>query len=108
MKIFLDTADVPQIREAWDWGVIDGVATNPSHIAKTGRIPAEIYREICGYPTHIIVAAVRHPTHVLEAALAGVDICTMSLDVLKQFYQHPLTETVIEVFLNDWKKVPKP
>jgi transaldolase len=214
MKILLDTADVKQIREAWSWGVIDGVTTNPSHISKTGRVAAEVYREICeivdgpisletigleageilsegrelaklhrnvvvkvvntveglkavkrfagegiktnvtvtfsplqallaakcgatyispfvgrldaighigmdlarqiktiytnyGFRTQIIVAAVRHPTHVLEAALAGVDICTMSFEVLQQLYQHPLTEAVIEVFLNDWKNVPK-
>ena len=47
MKLFLDTADVGQIREAWSWGVIDGVTTNPSHVARTGRKPSEVYREIC-------------------------------------------------------------
>jgi transaldolase len=214
MKIFLDTADVKQIEEAWSWGVIDGVTTNPSHVSKTGRRAAEVYRDICnlvdgpisletlslqandilaegrnlaaihknvvvkvvntkeglkavkqfaaegiktnvtvtfsplqallaakcgasyispfvgrldafghvgmdvarqikiiysnyGYSTQIIVAAVRHPTHVLEAALAGAEICTMSFDVLQQLYQHPLTDLGIEIFLNDWKKVPK-
>jgi transaldolase len=44
--------------------------------------------------------------HVLEAGLAGADICTMSFDVLQQLYQHPLTDIVIQQFLNDWKKVP--
>jgi len=47
MKIFLDTADVAQIREAASWGILDGVTTNPSHVARTGRKPAEVYREIC-------------------------------------------------------------
>jgi len=47
MKLFLDTADVAQVREAWSWGIIDGVTTNPSHVAKTGRKAAEVYREIC-------------------------------------------------------------
>jgi transaldolase len=47
MKLFLDTADVAQIREAASWGIIDGVTTNPSHVAKTGRKPGEVYREIC-------------------------------------------------------------
>ncbi len=61
-----------------------------------------------GYPTEIIVAAVRHPLHVLEAALAGADICTMSMDVLSQLYDHPLTDIGIELFLKDWKKVPQP
>ena len=214
MKIFLDTADVKQIREAWSWGVIDGVTTNPTHVSKTGRPPAEVYREICsivdgpisletiglkadeiltegrelakihknvvvkvvntkeglkavkqftkegiktnvtvtfsplqallaakcgatyispfvgrldaaghvgmdvarqiktiydnyGFKTQVLVAAVRHPLHVLEAGLAGCDICTMSIDVLEQLYLHPMTDVGIELFLNDWKKVPK-
>ena len=47
MKLFIDTADVAQIREAWSWGIIDGVTTNPSHVAKSGRKPSEVYREIC-------------------------------------------------------------
>lgn len=214
MKLFIDTADVAQIKEAWSWGIVDGVTTNPTHVSKTGRRPAEVYREICsiadgpvsletigltageilaegrelskihenavikvvntreglravkqftaegiktnvtvtfsplqallaakvgagyispfvgrldavghvgmdlvrqiktiygnyGYKTEIIVAAVRHPLHVLEAALAGAEICTMSFDVLKQLYDHPLTDLGIEMFLDDWKKVPK-
>ena len=214
MKLFIDTADVAQIREASAWGIVDGVTTNPTHVAKTGRRPAEVYREICdlidgpisletiglsatdilkegrelakihenviikvvntqeglmavkqftaegirtnvtvtfsplqallaakcgasyispfvgrldaighvgmdltrqirtiyqnyGYKTEIIVAAVRHPLHVLEAALAGADICTMNIDVFRQLYQHPLTDIGIQQFLEDWKKVPK-
>jgi transaldolase len=214
MKLFIDTADVAQIKEAYSWGIVDGVTTNPTHVSKTGRKPAEVYREICqivngpisletiglkaeeilaegrelakvhknavvkvvntmeglkavkqftaegiktnvtvtfsplqallaakcgagyispfvgrldavghvgmdlvrqiktiygnyGYKTEIIVAAVRHPLHVLEAALAGAEICTMGYDVLKQLYAHPLTDIGIEMFLNDWKKVPK-
>ena len=214
MKIFLDTADVNQIREAWSWGVIDGVTTNPTHVSKTGRPPAEVYREICsivdgpisletiglkaeeiltegrqlakihknvvvkvvntkeglkavkqftkegiktnvtvtfspmqallaakvgatyispfvgrldahghigmdvarqiktiynnyGYKTELLVAAVRHPLHVLEAGLIGADVCTMSIDVLEQLFHHPMTDLGIEMFLNDWKKVPK-
>ena len=47
MKIFIDSANVEQIKEAWSWGVIDGVTTNPSHVAKTGRKHLEVYREIC-------------------------------------------------------------
>ena len=47
MKLFIDSADVEKIREAWDWGIIDGVTTNPSHVAKTGRKHLEVYREIC-------------------------------------------------------------
>jgi transaldolase len=47
MKLFIDTADVAQVREAWSWGIIDGVTTNPSHVAKSGRKASEVYREIC-------------------------------------------------------------
>ncbi|MFZ5831676.1 MAG: fructose-6-phosphate aldolase [Planctomycetota bacterium] len=214
MKLFLDTADVGQIREAVSWGIIDGVTTNPTHVSKTGRPASELYAEICGlvdgpvsletigldadtivaegrrlatiadnvvvkvpimreglkavkqlsaegirtnvtvtfsplqallaakcgatyispfvgrldavghlgmelihqirtiydnyeFSTELLVAAVRHPAHVLEAALAGADVCTMSFDVLKQLYDHPLTEAGIQMFLEDWKKVPQ-
>jgi transaldolase len=213
MKLFIDTADVNQIREAWSWGIIDGVTTNPSHVAKAGRKPAEVYREICqivdgpisleavsltadeivkegralaalhknvvikvpiikeglkavkvlaaegfktnvtvsfsplqallaakagatyispfvgrldavghdgmelvrqiktiyrnyGFKTQIITAAVRHPQHVLQAALAGSDVATMAFDILEQLYQHPLTDVVMDVFLKDWAKIP--
>src|SRR5437867_1859469 len=214
MKIFIDTADVAQIKEAWSWGIIDGVTTNPTHVMKTGRKPDEVYREILdlvdgpvsletvsldapaiisegkalaklgknvvvkvpiireglkavkalsgegiktnvtvtfsplqallaakcgatyispfvgrldaigqfgmdvvrqiktiydnyGFKTQVLTAAVRHPTHVLEAALAGSDVCTMSFEVLEQLYHHPLTEQGIDIFLKDWAKVPK-
>ena len=60
-----------------------------------------------GFETQIIVAAVRHPTHVLDAALAGADICTMGADVLQQLYEHPLTDLAVDMFLKDWAKVPK-
>jgi transaldolase len=213
MKLFIDTADVAQIREAWSWGIIDGVTTNPSHVQKSGRKPSEVYREICdivdgpisletvaleaagivnearelakihknvvikvpiikeglkavkvlaaeghqtnvtvtfsplqamlaakvgatyispfvgrldavghdgmelvrqiktiyqnyGFKTQIITAAARHPLHVLQAALAGSDITTMSFDILQQLYQHPLTDVVLDQFLKDWAKIP--
>jgi transaldolase len=212
MKLFIDTADVRQIREAWSWGIIDGVTTNPSHVAKAGRKPADVYREICeivdgpisleavsltageivkegrelaklhknvvikvpiikeglkavkilaaegfktnvtvnfsplqallaakadatyispfvgrldavghdgmelvrqiqaiyqnyGLTTQIITAAVRHPQHVLQAALAGSHVATMGFDILEQLYQHPLTDVVMDVFLKDWAKI---
>ena len=214
MKLFLDTADVEQVREAWDWGVIDGVTTNPSHVAKTGRKALDVYTQILdivdgpvsletvslnapeiiaegrelarlhknvvvkvpllkeglkavkalnaegvktnvtvtfsplqallaakcgatyispfvgrldavghlgmelveqirtiyvnyGFQTQIIAAAMRHPTHVLESALAGADVCTMAFDILDQLYNHPMTDIVLNQFLSDWAKVPK-
>ncbi|HEY3862651.1 MAG TPA: fructose-6-phosphate aldolase [Verrucomicrobiae bacterium] len=215
MKLFIDSADVDKIKQAWSWGIIDGVTTNPSHVAKTGRKHLEVYREICDivdgpisletitltapemaaegrelakmhknvvvkipltieglkavkiltaenirtnvtvtfsplqallaakcgasyispfvgrldacgqfgmecvrqirtiydnydFKTEILTAAVRHPTHVLEAALAGSDVATMAFEVLEQLYQHPLTDIGIDIFLKDWAKVPKP
>jgi transaldolase len=214
MKLFADTASLEQIREAWSWGIIDGVTTNPTHVSKTGRPALEVYREILeivdgpvsletigltsleivsearslaklhenvvvkvplikeglkavrvlsaegiktnvtvtfsplqamlaakcgatyvspfvgrldavghfgmdvvrqiktiytnyGFKTEIIVAAVRHPTHILEAALAGADVCTAAVDVLQQLYDHPLTDLAVDLFLKDWAKVPK-
>ena len=47
MKLFLDTADVAQIRQTLSWGIIDGVTTNPTHVSKTGRPARELYAEIC-------------------------------------------------------------
>jgi transaldolase len=59
------------------------------------------------YETEVIVASIRHPRHVLDAALMGADISTIPLKVIKQLTQHPLTDKGIEMFLEDWKKVPK-
>ena len=213
MKLFIDTAEVSQVREAWSWGIIDGVTTNPSHVAKSGRKPSEVYREICdivdgpvsletialeakaivkegrklakihknvvikvpiikeglkavkilasegyktnvtvtfsplqallaakvgatyispfvgrldavghdgmevvrqiktiydnyGFTTQIITAAARNPLHVLQAALAGSHVITMSFDILQQLYQHPLTDVVLASFLKDWATIP--
>ena len=60
-----------------------------------------------GYETEIITAAVRHPAHVLEAAMGGAHIVTASFDVLNSLYDHPLTDIGIEKFLQDWEQVPK-
>jgi len=60
------------------------------------------------YKTQVLTAAVRHPTHVLEAALVGSDVITMGFDVLEQLYNHPLTDIGIDIFLKDWATVPKP
>lgn len=57
--------------------------------------------------TQVIVASVRHPMHVLEAALLGADIVTMPYKVMEQLFNHPLTDIGLERFLEDWKKVPK-
>jgi transaldolase len=60
-----------------------------------------------GFETEIIVASVRHPVHVLEAALMGADIATIPFKVMTQLAKHPLTDIGVEKFLADWKKIPK-
>jgi transaldolase len=60
-----------------------------------------------GFETEVIVASVRHPRHVLEAALMGADIATIPFKVIDQLAKHPLTDRGVELFLADWKKVPR-
>jgi transaldolase len=214
MKFFIDTADVKEIREAAAMGLVDGVTTNPSLVAKTGRKFRDILLEICdivkgpvsaevvgttydvimkearelaglrpnivvkiplipeglkavrtcadegiktnvtlcfsatqallaakagasyispfvgrlddvstsgmqlireiveiydnyGYLTEVLVASVRHPMHVQEAALIGAHVATCPLSVLLQLSKHPLTDAGLAKFLADWDKVPK-
>jgi transaldolase len=59
------------------------------------------------FSTQIIVASIRHPGHVLEAAMMGADIATIPFAVINQLAKHPLTDKGIALFLEDWKKVPK-
>lgn len=212
MKFFIDTANLEEIREANTMGMIDGVTTNPSLIAKEKRAFTDLLEEICkivkgpvsaevvsleakamveeakelakiadnivikvpmttegikatkalsdagiktnvtlvfspvqallsakvgatyvspfvgrlddisqvgmdlvrdiisiydnyGFDTEIIVASVRNPVHVLEAALMGADIATIPFKVISQLAKHPLTDIGLEKFLDDWKKV---
>lgn len=211
MKFFVDTADVGQIRELAETGLLDGVTTNPSLIAKSGRNFLEVVAEIASivdgpvsaevvatdhetqmkeaekliplapniciklpltldglktckkltdrgiqtnvtlcftanqallaakagatfvspfvgrhddvswngmdliedirtiydnydFDTEILVASVRHPIHVLEAAKIGADVCTLPPDVLKKLANHPLTDNGLKAFLADWEK----
>ncbi|MBN2229112.1 MAG: fructose-6-phosphate aldolase [Candidatus Thorarchaeota archaeon] len=67
---------------------------------------AQIYVNY-GFETEIIVASIRHPIHVYEAALIGADIATIPPAVLDKMVNHPLTDIGIQKFLDDWKKVPK-
>ena len=216
MLIFLDTGNTKEIKEAASWGILDGITTNPSLVAKEGRSFKDLLVEICSivdgpisaevvsveadamikegkdladihknivvkvplipeglkackalaadgikvnvtlcfsptqallaakanawcvspfvgrlddisehgmgliqdivtiyrnyqYKTKVLVASVRHPQHVVEAARIGGDICTMPLTVYKQLVQHPLTDSGLKKFLSDWEKqnVPK-
>mgnify|MGYP000933928938 FL=1 len=59
------------------------------------------------FSTEIIVASIRHPRHVLAAAMMGADIATIPFKVINQLAQHPLTDKGINLFLEDWKKVPQ-
>lgn len=211
MKFFLDTADINEIREGATLGVVDGVTTNPSLIAKTGRPVEDVAREICsvvdgplslevlsataeemieegqklaaihpnvvvkipmireglkalkglstkgiavnvtlvfsplqallaakngaayvspfigrlddisadgmnlisdiievydayGFETEVLIASVRNPMHVLEAAKMGADVATVPLAVLEQMLKHPLTDIGLEKFMADWHR----
>lgn len=214
MKFFIDTANIDEIRKAWELGLIDGVTTNPSLIAKEGSDPVALFKEICSivdgpvsaevvalkaddmvkeaeslsqihpnivvkipmieegikavkrlsakeirtnvtlvfspsqaliaakagasfvspfvgrlddishvgmdlvsdiieiyenylYETEVIVASVRNPLHVVEAARIGAHIATIPYSVIIQLMKHPLTDIGLEKFLKDWEKVPK-
>ena len=211
MQIFLDTANLDQIREGVALGVLDGVTTNPSLIAKEGRPFRPLVEEICrlvegpvslevvatdeegmvkegkelvkiapnvvvkcpmtkdglravkrlsgegikinqtlvfspaqallsakagatyvspfigrlddvghvgmdiiraimsiyanyGFETQVLTASIRHPIHVVEAAMAGAHIATMPFAVLEQLLKHPLTDAGLKKFLEDWNK----
>ena len=57
-----------------------------------------------GFGSKVIVSSIRHPIHVLEAALIGADVATIPYKVIEQLVQHPLTDIGIEKFLADWEK----
>ncbi|GMV89258.1 MAG: putative transaldolase [Chthonomonas sp.] len=210
MKLFLDTGDLAEVREAAAWGVIDGVTTNPTLIAKSGRGFKETVLAICeavpggaisaevvateydamlkealeivswhpqivvkvpliepgvrlvntltergirtnvtlvftvtqallaakagatyisnfvgrvddvsgdgmeavretvamveeyGFESEVLVASIRHPKHVVDALAAGAHVSTMPLSVLRQLFKHPLTDSGLKRFLDDW------
>lgn len=211
MKFFIDTANLAEIKEANDLGLLDGVTTNPSLVAKEGKDFVTLLKEICavvngpisaevvsmdfdgmmkegkelakihdniviklplikeglkaakafnaegirtnvtlcfsasqallaakagatyispfvgrlddistdgmqlieqivtiynnyGFETEVLVASVRHPIHVVQAALMGAHVCTMPLKVIDQLVKHPLTDIGLEKFMADWKK----
>jgi len=58
-----------------------------------------------GIETQILAASIRHPRHVVDAAMLGADVATMPTDVLKKLLLHPLTDRGLDQFLNDWAKV---
>ena len=62
-----------------------------------------IYDNYPALETQILVASIRHPTHVLQSALIGADVCTVPPDVLRKLAQHPLTDKGLAAFLADWQ-----
>jgi len=76
-----------------------------SHVGMdTVRLVTQIF-DTYGYDTQVIVASIRNPLHVVEAALAGADVATIPYKVIAQLVKHPLTDVGIQRFLDDWKKV---
>jgi transaldolase len=63
----------------------------------------QIYKNY-DYKTQVLVASIRHPLHLVEAALMGADVCTMPFSVIDKLFNHPLTDLGLEKFLSDWKK----
>ncbi len=82
-------------------GRLDDVATDGMQLIHQ---IVKIY-ENYSYETEVLVASVRHPMHVVEAALLGADICTMPFNVIDKLIQHPLTDLGLKKFLEDWEKV---
>jgi transaldolase len=79
-------------------GRIDDAAADGMHAL---RQICEIY-EVQGYQTNVLAASLRHPMHVVDAALAGADIATMPYDVFERLVKHPLTDVGLEKFQADW------
>ncbi|MBI2237658.1 MAG: fructose-6-phosphate aldolase [Actinobacteria bacterium] len=84
-------------------GRIDDVSSDGMHAL---RQICEIY-DVQGYDTQVLAASLRHPMHVVEAALAGADIATMPYDVFTKLVKHPLTDIGLEKFLSDWEALQK-
>ena len=81
-------------------GRLDDIATDGMAIV---RQIIEIYRNY-KFHTEVLVASVRHPMHIVEAARMGADVCTCPPGVLEACFKHPLTDIGLEKFLKDWQK----
>ena len=118
MDIFADTADIEEIKKLNDLGIIDGVTTNPTLIAKSGRDLREVLAEKgmqliediriiyenYEFDTRILTASARGPKHILDAAKIGSDVVTAPPKAIWQMLQHPLTDKGLKAFLDDWEK----
>ena len=83
-------------------GRLDDVSTDGMELIQQIRTVYDNY----GFETEILVASVRHPMHVVQAALIGADVCTIPFSVINQLLKHPLTEQGLAKFIEDSKKVP--
>jgi transaldolase len=81
-------------------GRLDDISTNGMDLISQ---IVQIYGNY-NYETEVLVASIRHPLHLVEAALMGADVCTMPFDVINKLFNHPLTDVGLDKFLNDWKK----
>jgi len=81
-------------------GRLDDISTNGMDLISQ---IVQIYRNY-EYKTQVLVASIRHPLHLVEAALMGADVCTMPFNVIDKLFNHPLTDIGLEKFLSDWKK----
>jgi transaldolase len=84
-------------------GRLDEISQNGTELVRQIKSIYDNY----GFKTKIIVAAARNPLHVLDAALIGADVTTMAFEIMENLFKHPLTDVGLEMFLDDWKKVPK-
>ena len=84
-------------------GRLDDVANDGMELIRQIRVIYDNY----GYTTEILAASIRHPMHVVEAALAGADVSTIPFSVIAQLLKHPLTDIGQEKFLSDFAKLPK-
>jgi len=81
-------------------GRLDDISTNGMELISQ---IIQIYRNY-NFDTQVLVASIRHPLHVVEAALMGADVCTIPFNVIDKLFNHPLTDLGLEKFLSDWNK----
>ncbi len=82
-------------------GRLDDISSNGMELI---RQIVQIYDNY-GFETEVLAASIRHPMHVVECAMAGADVGTMPLDVIKKLIRHPLTDAGLEKFLADWAEL---
>jgi len=84
-------------------GRLDDIGQDGMDLIEDMRIIFDNYE----FETQILVASIRHPIHVTQAALIGADVATIPFKVIEQLFKHPLTDIGIDRFLADWERVPK-